>query len=181
MSTGSKPNPPEQPTGQAPAQATQAPFDLASDIAGIIEAQADVIAQRLAYHSQVLFGVSAQGVDVVNGRNSTLIVANALRNDAEKQAISTLVNLGTSQTPQINDATLPYHNNSLAAGLLEGLLLDVVAQAYRNNLDRTKEARLLLDGYFQAANKRLENPTRALESLAPQSSQSFIPDPNAHS
>lgn len=182
MSTGSKPNTPEQPTSQAPAQtapATQAPFDLASDIAGIIEAQADVIAQRLAYHSQVLFGVSAQGVDVVNGRNSTLIVANALRNDAEKQAISTLVNLGTSQTPQINDATLPYHNNSLAAGLLEGLLLDVVAQAYQSNPDRTKEARLLLDGYFQAANERLENPTRALGSLAPQSNQSLTPDPNA--
>src|SRR4029079_16515541 len=105
---------------QAPAP--EQPFNLASDMAGIIEAQADVIAQRLNYHTQTLFGVSAQGTDVVNGRNSTLILANALRNNADKQAISTLVDLGTAQLPQINDATLPFKTNSLVAGLLEGLV-----------------------------------------------------------
>jgi hypothetical protein len=180
MSTGKMPNPPDSLTGKVPAQAAEAqaqadpqaeasaqqPFDLASDLASIIEAQADVIAQRLVYHSQVQFGVSAQGVDVVNARNSTLIVANALRNKADKQMISTLVDLGTAQRPQINDATLPFRNNGLTAGLLEGLLLDVATQAYRDNPDRTKEAKLLLNGYFQAANERIENPSTALATPA---------------
>lgn len=188
MSTGNMPEMPDQPTSKAPTQSAEAqtqanpqldaspqqaqapapqqPFDLASDMAGIIEAQADVIAQRLNYHTQTLFGVSAQGVDVVNGRNSILILANALRNNADKQAISTLVNLGTAQMPQINDATLPFRTNSLVAGLLEGLVLDVVTQAYQNDPDRTKAARLLLNGYFQAANEHLENPGTALASPA---------------
>ena len=186
MSTGKMPETPDQTTSKAPTESAQAqtqanpaldaspqqapapqqPFDLASDMAGIIEAQADVIAQRLNYHTQMLFGVSAQGTDVVNGRNSTLILANALRNNADKQAISTLVSLGTAQWPQINDATLPFKTNSLVAGLLEGLVLDVVSQAYQNDPDRTKAARLLLNGYFQAANERLENPSRALTAPA---------------
>jgi hypothetical protein len=188
MSTGKMPEMPDQPTSKAPTESAQAqtqgnpapdaspqqaqapapqqPFDLASDMAGIIEAQADVIAQRLNYHTQMLFGVSAQGTDVVNGRNSTLILANALRNNADKQAISTLVNLGTAQWPQINDATLPFKTNSLVAGLLEGLVLDVVTQAYQNDPDRTKAARLLLNGYFQAANERLENTGTALTAPA---------------
>ncbi|HST04210.1 MAG TPA: hypothetical protein VLQ48_05680 [Chloroflexia bacterium] len=180
MSTGHMPNPPDRPTRKVPEQAADAqaqadpqaqapaqpPFDLASDLASIIEAQADVIAQRLTYHNQMLFGVSAQAVDVVNARNSTLIVANALRNKADKQMISTLVDLGTAQRPQINDATLPFRHNGLTAGLLEGILLDVASMAYRDNPDRTKEARLLLNGYFQAANERIENPSRALAAPA---------------
>src|SRR4051794_21177353 len=119
MSTGHTPNPPDRLTNRAPEPATpaipdatapqaepQQPFNLAEDIARILTEQADVLAQRLVYHTQTMFGVGATGVDVVNARNSVLVVANALRNRSENVAVSTLVGLGTAQNAQINDATL---------------------------------------------------------------------------
>jgi hypothetical protein len=181
MTTGQTPNPPDSLTNQAPPaandaappkqqttppgggnQAESAPASLAEDVARIIEGQADVIAQRLVYHSQTLFGVSATGVDIVNARNSVLVVANALRNRAESQAVNTLANLGDPQIAQINDATLPFMSNNQVAGLLEGLLLDTVTQAYRDDPSRIREARLLLDSYFQAANEYLQSVPKSL-------------------
>lgn len=175
MSTGNTPNPPDRPTNQAPEPATpavsdatgpqaepQQPFNLAEDIARILTEQADVLAQRLVYHTQTMFGVGATGVDVVNARNSVLVVAHALRNRSESGAVSTLVGLGTAQNAQINDATLPFQNNSQVAGLLEGLILDTAQQAYRDDPARLREARLLLDSYSQAANEHLQRQSRAL-------------------
>jgi hypothetical protein len=191
------PNPPDRPTNAAPAEAAEAttqpteaapadgqsqpPFDLAEDIAGIITEQADVLAQRLAYHTQLLFGVSAHGVDVVNGRNSVMVAANALRNRSQTLAVGALVNLGTPQNAQINDGTLPFKNNSQVAGLLEGLILDAVTQAYRDDPARQQEARLLLDGYWQAANEQLQSRSRGLSAVTTQGSQGMGPGPNARS
>jgi hypothetical protein len=76
------------------------------------------------------------------------------------------VNLGTAQRPQINDATLPFRTNNLVAGLLEGIVLDIVSKAYQSDPSRIEAARLLLNGYFQAANERLENPSRAIAAPA---------------
>ncbi len=131
MSTGNTPNPPDRPTniapkdeGQASEQAapadtaTQAPFDLADDLARVISEQADVLAQRLVYHTQTLFGVGAMSVDVVNARNSVMVFANALRNKSEQLAVGTLAMLGTGQNAQINDGTLPFKNNSQVAGAI---------------------------------------------------------------
>jgi hypothetical protein len=193
MTTGNMPNPPDRLTNQAPTEAAQAqtqptpdgqeqvPFDLAADIARIIAEQADVLAQRLNYHSQLLFGVSAHGVDVVNARNGVVVVANALHNRSDNAAVAALVNLGTPQNPQINDATLPFKNNSQVAGLLEGLILDTVVQAYRDDPARQREARLLLENYWQAANEQLHSRSRALGPVTTQGSQGMGPGPNARS
>ena len=194
MTTGNMPNPPDRLTNQAPAEAARAQtqvapedgqtlsaFDLADDIGRIITEQADVLAQRLVYHTQLLFGVGALGVDVVNARNSVLVVANALRNRSEDLAVSTLVNVGTPQNAQINDATLPFQNNSQVAGLLEGLILDVVMQAYRDDPARQHDARLLLEAYFQAANEYLLRRSRALAPVTPQGGQGIGAGPNARS
>lgn len=196
MSTGNMPNPPTNPTSQAvtgdpQAQASvaspsdtqvqaqaQPPFNLADDMAGIIEGNADIIAQRLVYHSQTMFGVGATGVDVVNAHNSAMVVANALRNSAASQAVWTLVNLGDGQVCQVNDQTLPFKNNAQVAGLLEGLIFDTVARVYADNPDRIQEARTLLNGYFQPANELMQVMARqldAIQALAPG------PGPNARS
>ena len=58
---------------------TARPTDLMAQIAEIIEEQADLIAQKLVYTSQQMYGVSAVGVDFVNARNSALAMAKALR------------------------------------------------------------------------------------------------------
>ncbi len=194
MTTGTTPNSPDRPTNQAPPDTAQPqapapsadgqpqqPFDLPGDIARIITEQADVLAQRLAYHSQLLFGVGATGVDIVNARNSVMVVANALQKSSEDLAVDTLVSLGTPQNPQINDATLPFRNNSQVAGMLEGLILDTVSQAYSDALDRLRDARLLLDAYFQKANEQLQRRTRALGTITTQGSQGMGPRPNARS
>ncbi|MGA7732565.1 MAG: hypothetical protein WCD37_14995 [Chloroflexia bacterium] len=194
MTTGNMPNPPDRLTSMAPTEGARAqtqtepeagepqqPLDLAGDIARIITEQADVLAQRLVYHTQLLFGVSAMAVDIVNARNSVLVVANAVRNRSEKQAVGTLVNVGTPQNAQINDGTLPFKNNSQVAGLLEGLILDTVSQAYRDDPARQREARLLLDTYSQSANEQLQGQSSALGPVMVQGSQGIGANPNARS
>ncbi|MEO5953409.1 MAG: hypothetical protein ABIQ44_13170, partial [Chloroflexia bacterium] len=186
MSTGTTPNPPDRATNvapkmEAPAQELggagdagtmeQAPFDLAEDLAGIISGQADVLAQRLVYHCQTMFGVGAMSVDIVNARNSVLVFANSLRNKSDQLAVGTLTRLGSAQNAQINDTTLPFKNNSQVAGLLEGLLIDAAMTAYRDDAGKQNEARLLLDSYSQAANEHLQRQTRALGPVSSQGAQ----------
>lgn len=194
MTTGNMPNPPDRLTNQAPAEAAasqtqpdpsveaaQAPFDLAVDIARIISEQADVIAQRLVYHTQLLNGVSAMSVDIVNARNSVVVFANALSTGSQQAAVQTLASTGTAQNAQINDMTLPFKNNSQVAGLLEGLILDAATQAYRDNPARQREARLLLDTYAQAANEHLQRQSGALVAVSAQAAQWTGAGPNARS
>lgn len=192
MSTGRTPNPTDRLTNTAqdlpqstgvPAEenAPQPAVDLADDLAGIISNQADVLAQRLVYHCQTLFGVGAMSVDYVNAKNSVLVIANALRNKSEKVAVQTLTRLGTAQNPQINDSTLPFKNNSQVAGLLEGLLMDAAMQAYADYPGKQKEARLLLDSYAQAANEQMQRQSRALGPVSVQGAQGAGAGPNARS
>ena len=126
MSTGNMPNPPDMPTSQTPPGDPQAQnaatstsaattpggsppppsapaFSLAEDIAGIIERDADILAQRLLYHSQTMYGVGSVGVDIVNARNAAMVLANALRNNADTQAEDSLFGIGEPQVVQIND------------------------------------------------------------------------------
>src|SRR5512144_2829178 len=128
MSTGNMPEPPDTPTSRSPAvpnaedlsgaaagtaQTAEAapPAVLKSQMATAIEQQADVIAQRLVYNSQLTYGVSAIGVDFVNARNSALVIADALRSCRSDAAEESLVNLGDSQVHQVNDQTIPFKNN----------------------------------------------------------------------
>ncbi len=172
MTTGNMPNPPDQLTtqaterdvqGQATAQATenvigeahddtQMGSGISADIARILEEDADVLAQQMVYHSQMMFGVSATGTDGVNARNSVLVIANALRNGTDAPAINALANLGDAQIAQVNDRTLPFKMGSQVAGLLEGLLLDSISRALKDDTAKQKEARAKLDEIFQRAN-----------------------------
>ena len=167
MTTGNMPNPPDQPTtmvapsstladaaaGAAPEQAITPPVSLALDVARIVEEQADVIAQKQYYHSQLLLGVSALGTDVVSARQSALMVAHALRNSDAATATHTLANLGNPQFSQVNDRTLPYRFNSQMAGLLQGIITDVIAQAYRDEPGKASEARAIISQLFEQANE----------------------------
>jgi len=184
MSTDNMPNRPDAPTGRAPdgnpqtqdaaatsvtseaaPEAAPAPFNLAEDVASIIESNADILAQRLVYHSQIMFGVGAIGVDVVNARNLALVLANSIRNGADVQAEQALVGLGEPQLVQINDGTLPFKNNSLVAGLFEGLVLETLSRAYADNPDRLNEARTMLNDIFQPANETMQSMTRYLTNM----------------
>ncbi|HEX9988793.1 MAG TPA: hypothetical protein VGE45_10000 [Chloroflexia bacterium] len=169
MSTGQMPNPPDHPTTQATAGDTQGqsvgeeqgaqpiqPLSLEADMARMIEEQVDAIAQRQVYHSQMLLGVSAMPTDPVTARMSTLMVADALRYSASRHLEHTLVNMGDPQIAQVNDRTLPYKLNAQLAGLLEGILIDVVSQGYRDDPARQQEARALLESLFQPANERMQ-------------------------
>ena len=173
MSTGSMPEPPDTLTSKTPAAPNAEalagtaeavapgtgaepapPLDIKSQLAAIIADQADVIAQKLVYNTQLLYGVSAVAVDFVNARNSALVVANALRSGEMANAEQTLVDLGDSQIHQVNDHTLPFKNNSLVAGMLEGILLDTVAKGLGDDTARVAEAHDMLLSFFQAANER---------------------------
>lgn len=181
MSTGNMPNPPDQLTAQAlnqdvkgqttagaqPQSAAPAPTNetqaaivpqlpLHEDMARIIEEQVGVIAQRLIYHSQMLLGVSALGTDPVSARDVPLAVAQALRQETAAPGIYALVNAGDAQIVQINDRTFPYRFNSQVAGLIEGILADTISYAYKDDKTRQKEARLLLNSLFLAANDELQ-------------------------
>jgi hypothetical protein len=183
MSTGNMPNPPDAPTSQVPPGDPQAQsaatstagsppspatpaFNLAEDIAGIIEREADILAQRLLYHSQTMYGVGAVGVDIVNARNAAMVLANALRNSADMQAEESLFGIGEPQVVQVNDATLPFKNNGQVAGLFEGLVLETLSRAYADNPDRLQQARALLEGIFQPANERMEQINRLMTNIA---------------
>jgi hypothetical protein len=180
MSTGNMPNPPDMPTTQIPpgdpqtqnaaagasTAPTAQPLSLAEEIATIIERDADVLAQRLVYHSQMMYGVGAVGVDIVNARNSALVLANALRNRASGQGEQTLINLGDPQITQVNDATLPFKNNAQVTGLFEGLVNDTISRAFADDASRSGEARILLAGIFQPANERMQTITRMMTSGA---------------
>jgi hypothetical protein len=186
MSTGNMPNPPDMPTSQTPpgdpqAQtaatsaattsgdsppASSAPtFNPAEDIAGIIERDADILAQRLLYHSQTMYGVGAVGVDIVNARNAAMVLANALRNSATMQAEDSLFGIGEPQIVQINDGTLPFKNNAQVAGLFEGLVLETLSRAYADNPARLQLARALLGGIFQPANERMQQINRLMTNI----------------
>jgi hypothetical protein len=167
MTTGNMPNPPDQPTTQVvppdsttatqgeatPEQGEAPPLSLHADMARIIEAQADVIAQKQLYHSQILLGVSALGTDVVNARQSAIMVAHALRNSDTASATHTLVNLGDPQFSQVNDRTLPYRFNSQMAGLLQGIIIDEITQAYRDDPGKANEAKAILSTLFESADE----------------------------
>ena len=166
MTTGNMPNPPDQPTAQVvpaessadpssgvtPDQSSMPPLSLAEDMARIIVEQADVIAQKQYYHSQLLLGVSALGTDVVNAKQSALMVAAALRSSNNRIATDTLVSLGDPQYSQVNDRTLPYRFNSQVSGLLQGIILDVVSQVYRDEPSKLTEARMIHSQLFESAN-----------------------------
>lgn len=167
--------PPSEQEGQAQQQPEQPP-SLGEDMARVIEAQADIIAQRLVYHSQMMMGVGAVGADVVNARNTTLIVASALRNHADSLAEHSLINLGYPEIAQVNDQTLPFKTNSQVAGLLEGLLIDTLTKAYAGDAARLREATHLLDKIFERANEQMQNEPKALIEF-----QAPAPGPNARS
>lgn len=181
MSTGHMPNPPDHLTTQATAGDTQGqsvgeepgaqptqPLSLEADMARMIEEQVDAIAQRQIYHSQMLLGVSAMSTDPVTARMSTLMVADALRQSASRHLEHTLVNMGDPQLAQVNDRTLPYKLNAQLAGLLEGILIDVVSQGYRDDPERQRVARALLESLFQPANERMQlQPKQQIAFAAP--------------
>ena len=122
---------PEQAPAPEPPQA--APLTINEDIANVLELQAEVIVQRQMYHSQMMVGVSALGTDAVSARNAVLTVATALRNKNSENLEHALANLGDPQLAQINDHTLPWKFNAQVAGLMEGLLIDTLMQAYRED------------------------------------------------
>ena len=93
-------------------------------------------------------------VDFVNARNSALVIAKALRGGDMANAEQTLVDLGDSQIHQVNDHTLPFKNNSLVAGMLEGILLDTVSKGLGEDRTRAAEAHDMLSSLFHAANER---------------------------
>lgn len=182
MSTGHTPNPPDHLTTQAsqsdvqgqstgteqpeiqPAEAEQ-PLSLAADMARILEEQVDIIAQRQIYHSQMLLGVSALGSDPVNARNSVFTIANAIRNQARKSAEDSLIQFANPQTAQVNDRTLPYRFNAQMSGLLEGILINTVSEAYRDDPSRQREARLLLEHLFMPANEEMQSRSKQPPAL----------------
>ncbi|MBF6611818.1 MAG: hypothetical protein IVW55_01670 [Chloroflexi bacterium] len=165
--------PAAQPSDSAP-QATQSPLSLGADLARIFEEQVDIISQRLVYNTQMLMGVSALGSDPVSARDTTLVVANALRNDNPDAIEHALVNLGDAQIAQINDKTSPLKLNSQLAGLLEGILLNTVSQAYNADPTRLREARIMLDNLFLPANELMQSQPRAMVEF-----QAPGPGPNA--
>lgn len=190
MSIGNMPNPaetPNQPGGTPPdatgssggvetQEETQQALPLPADMARILREQADTIAQQLVYHSQMLLGVSAMGTDVVNARNAVLTLADALDGGQQAQAMQTLARLGTAQTAQVNDRTLPFKLNAQVAGLLEGLAIDALMKAYGSEPDRARDARALLQPLFQSANEQaLTQPKEMALWQAPG------PGPNARS
>jgi hypothetical protein len=179
MSTGHMPEPIDTPTSKTPATANAedvsgaavesgaagvatAPADLNTQMATIIEEQADTIAQKLVYNVQQLYAVSAVAIDYVNARNSALTVANALRTGAMENAENSLVNAGDSQIQQVNDQTLPFKNNALVAGMLEGILLDAVSRGLGGDGTQRAAATEALDAVFQRANERADRQSRAM-------------------
>ena len=117
-----------------------------------------------------MYGVGAVAVDIVNARNSALVLANALRNRANVQAEQSLVGMGDPQVVQINDGTLPFMNNVQVAGLFEGLVVDTISRAYADNPSHLRDARNMLSDIFQPANNEMEGIRRMLtnpRSLVP--------------
>ncbi len=160
---------PEQAAGQQ-----TPPLSLNEDMARVLEEQADIIVQRQMYHSQMMVGVSALGTDSVSARNAVLTVANSLRNGSSENLEHALARLGDPQLQQINDQTLPWKFNAQTAGLMEGLLIDTLMQAYRDDPAKQQEARAALETLFLEANERAEKQHKAqLAFLAPG------PHPNA--
>jgi len=145
-------------------------------MARILVEDADVLAQQMVYHSQMMFGVSAMGTDAVNARNSVLVIANALRNGTNAPAVHALANLGDAQIAQVNDRTLPFKMGTQVAGLLEGLLLDSIGRAYKDDSDKQREARTMLERIFQAANEKAWAQPKGLVAF-----QAPGPGPNARS
>lgn len=178
MTTGHMPQSPDQPTTQVNQPAVQeqtgtpdvqrvqptAQLPVAEDMARIIEEQIDIIAQKMIYHTQMLFGVSAMGLDPVNARQTALLVAASLRSASFTDAEHALVNLGDSTLVQINDQTLPFKVNSQVAGLLEGILIDTVSEQFAVDRARLREARELLDRLFQSANEEMQHQSKMMIS-----------------
>src|SRR5688572_28195361 len=150
MTTGNMPNPPDQPTtqvvpeisppGEEGAEQPAQSLSIEADMARIIEERIDIIAQKQFYHSQLMLGVSALGTDIVNARESALIVAQALRGSDQRTATSTFLSLGDPQFAQVNDRTLPYRFNSQMSGLLQGIILEAITQAYTSEPGKLADA-----------------------------------------
>jgi hypothetical protein len=118
--------------------------------------------------------VSGIGTDPVSAVNAVRAIANALRNGAHAQAIYALVHLGDPQTNQINDHTTPYNFNAQVAGLLEGILIDTLCQAYRDDPDRQRDGRQMLEPIFLEANEQMAALPKAMLAF-----QAPGPNPNA--
>lgn len=196
MTTGNMPNPPDQPTTQVvPADSSAdpgsgvtpdlqsgqgQPLPLQEDMARIIEEQADVIAQKQLYHSQLMLGVSALGTDILSARQSAMMVAAALRNNNNQIATDALVNLGDPQFSQVNDRTLPYRFNSQISGLLQGIILDALRQGYRSEPGKLAEAQMMLSQFFNGANvAAMKLPKEPPRFQAPAMSMSPVPKGDA--
>jgi hypothetical protein len=184
MSTDHMPNPPDRPTtaGKAPGSAAEpalarsdagtgaeveptpveVPVPLNEDIARVIESQADIIVQRMVYHTQMMLGVSAVGTDPVNAQVATMTVVRALRTGDSGKLLYTLVSLGDAQLAQVNDHTLPFKFNAQVAGLFEGILVDTVSQAYKADPARRREARAMLEDLFIQANEQMQKQPKAM-------------------
>ena len=188
MTTGHTPNPPNHLTTQATDRdvhgqevapdvqpgGTEQPLSLGGDMARIIEGQIDIITQRLVYHSQMMFGVGGMGSDPVTARNTTLIVADALRNQRQEDVEHALVNLADPMLVQINDRTTPYKVNAQVEGILEGILVDTISKAYQDDPARVREARVMLESLFQVANEQMQAQSKAMIAF-----QAPGPHPNA--
>jgi hypothetical protein len=192
MTTGNMPNPPDQPTVQAPTAGAQAQaavaeaeetaqvqpaLSLGEDMARIIEENIDVIAQRLIYHTQLMYGVGGVGSDGVNARVAAMTLARTLRggdNSDNAEAERALAQLGSTLRTQINDQTVPYGVNAQVAGLFEGIIMDTIRKAYQGNGTAAEEARMVLERLFQTANEKMQQQRQALVSA-----QSPGPHPNA--
>ncbi|MEO6457159.1 MAG: hypothetical protein ABIO92_02635, partial [Chloroflexia bacterium] len=160
--------------GGAPDQQPGPPISLEADMARIIEEQADVIAQKQLYHSQLMLGVAALGTDIVSAKQSTMMVASALRSGNTPIATDALVKLGDAQFAQVNDRTLPYRFNSQISGLLQGIILDAISQAYSSQPDKITEAQLMLSKLFASANvEAMRLPKEPPRFQAP----AFSPEP----
>lgn len=196
MSTGHMPNPPDNLTSQAtnsdvkgqttpgaqPQATSQAvgagqsateqqvepspQLPLNEDMARIIEGQLGVIAQRLVYHSQMMYGVGGLGTDPVSARDATMAVANAIRYQTPAEGVYALVNAGDAQIVQVNDRTMPFRFNSQVAGLLEGILADTVSFSYKGDKARQQEARTLLNTLFITANDQLQLESKVIPMMS---------------
>ena len=194
MTTGRVPNPPDRLTSQFPTQGADAttqpgieaapaeqPLTLTEDMARIIAEQSDSLAQRLVYHVQLLYGPGAFAIDIVSARNCAIVISNALRSGTHQAAVDSLMRLGSPQNAQINDNTVPFKNNAQVAGLFEGLLIDVMQLAYRDDPARLSAARLLLESISQEANEQLQRQSRALGPVSAEAAQWTGGHPNARS
>lgn len=159
--------------GEVPA-APQLPLN--EELAKLFEDQLGTIAQKMVYNCQLLFGVGGMGTDPVSAREALMVIAGALRSRNLAPGVYALVNLGDPQIVQVNDRTFPFRFSEQATGLLEGILLDTTAKAYKTDPERAKQAHTLLSSLFITANEELQKQLKVIPmmSQAPAMGNDFI-------